>query len=369
MSIIKKATRRDSGIELLKIISIIMIVISHATPDGNIAKHASAVDITYAGQNIQLFFTSLLHNLGQIGNVIFIACSSYFLIDSTKTKVKKMLYIAGDCLAISILMYVLLTLVFGFHHSTAYTIRQFFPLLYVNNWFIPCYLLVYSLHPIMNAAIKNINQKQHLTLVLIFLIIYSFIHTVIIHVAFYNRLLAFIGIYFTIGYIKIYMNESAISKKHNIILLICGTVGWIVTMLITNFTPNGVMLNWNTMVNPWFIIMALSAFNLSKGMSFYNTTINYISGMSLYIYVIHCNRIVRDKVRFVYYDIIKDAFGYDNLIFWIMVYSLITLAASVILSIIYNSLIRERVNRLADFVGKPIEKIYNNIVNAIIKLK
>ena len=59
MEKIIKPTRRDSGVELLKIISIIMIVISHATPDGNIEKHASAINIYLSQQNVQYFITSL----------------------------------------------------------------------------------------------------------------------------------------------------------------------------------------------------------------------------------------------------------------------------------------------------------------------
>ena len=67
---------RSSSVELLKIIAIIFIVISHAMPDNVTGSLKEIIDINCATTNVQYFIVALLHNLGQIGNVIFIISSA-----------------------------------------------------------------------------------------------------------------------------------------------------------------------------------------------------------------------------------------------------------------------------------------------------
>ena len=96
--------QRNSNIELLKIIAMIMIVFSHGMPDGDTEMIRSAINLGTATTNVQYFVIGLIHNMGQIGNDIFIVCSAWFLLDSNATKVKKIASMIGDCFAISVIM-------------------------------------------------------------------------------------------------------------------------------------------------------------------------------------------------------------------------------------------------------------------------
>ena len=98
-----KKTTRDSNIELLKIIAVFMIVISHSIPYASgLLLPESGIDIWKASDNVQNIVLVFFRNLGPIGNLIFIICSAWFLIDINKVKSNKIAYIISDVFFISI---------------------------------------------------------------------------------------------------------------------------------------------------------------------------------------------------------------------------------------------------------------------------
>lgn len=103
--------KRNSSIEVLKILGLILIVLSHAVPFYGDSTNISYINLNLATKNIEEFIFIIFRNLGQIGNIIFIMCSSYFLIDSKKVNIKKIVQIILDCFIISII-YLLIYLLF-----------------------------------------------------------------------------------------------------------------------------------------------------------------------------------------------------------------------------------------------------------------
>ena len=100
----KKAPEtRESSVELLKLIAIFFIVICHSF-DGLGCLHPEIIgsdgifnDLTIATMNPILIVEVILSAFGQLGNLIFLICSSWFLSRSSKVKPQKILkMIAGD---------------------------------------------------------------------------------------------------------------------------------------------------------------------------------------------------------------------------------------------------------------------------------
>ncbi len=360
---------RNSSLELLKLVSMFMIVISHATPDGNTEKFFGAININLANQNLQFFITTLFHNLGQIGNSIFIACSAYFLLDSTKTNAKKILYIIGDCFTISVLMFVPFWIFSGYNFSSFYMVKQFFPVTFGNNWFIPCYIMFYAIHPFLNIVIEKMEKRTHLTFNLAFILMYCVLNFSFSGLFFYSRFIGFIGIYFIMAYIKNYLPETSSSLKVNLSVFFGASFGWLILMFLTNISGANIMSRWNSLINPFFIAMGLSVFNIAKNHTYHNRFINYISGLTLYIYLIHCNRVIRDCVRFTVFGAIRTHFGYDNLVLWVLIYSIVCFVASTILAIIYNTFLRKPVNRIFEKLGRLVSVLYGKLTDLILRLK
>lgn len=91
-------TTRFSGVELLRIIAIFLICLSHAAQTAQ--GHPNLPNIG-AFNKIMLVF---LRYAGSFGNITFVICSAYFLLDSTKAKSKKIFTLLLDSMFISISM-------------------------------------------------------------------------------------------------------------------------------------------------------------------------------------------------------------------------------------------------------------------------
>ena len=88
------AHSRNSNIELLKIIAIVGIVVSHVvqtllTPEGG-GYAAWRVDYSIATLDIGFWVLVFLRTLGAFGNSIFVVPSSWFLAADDSVKIKKL---------------------------------------------------------------------------------------------------------------------------------------------------------------------------------------------------------------------------------------------------------------------------------------
>ena len=85
---------RDSGIELLKVIAILLIVISHvvqtlSSENPLIGYSDYILDLSCATKEMQLVILMIMRHFGALGNSIFFICSTWFLLDSKIVSVKK----------------------------------------------------------------------------------------------------------------------------------------------------------------------------------------------------------------------------------------------------------------------------------------
>lgn len=355
--------KRNSSVELLKIIAIILIVFSHAMPDDETLSHYSSINLNIATKDIQYFIISLIHNMGQIGNDIFLVCSSWFLIESEKVNKNKILYMIGDCVTISIGM-LLVFMLLGYKLSNGYIVKQFFPITFGNYWFITCYILLYLIHPLLNVIIKNITQSALLVLNCFFIVLYCLISfSTYGYLFFYSPLIGFVGIYFLVAYMKKYMQRTINNRRKGINILGVGILGW----LIQNIVILGLALNTgflskqvhicNQFINLFYILIAVGALIISNNCMLYSKKINYYSAMSLIIYVIHCNRIVRDYVRFDVFDYILTKYSYEHILLWVLVFAIISLMITSILAFIYMKCIHEKIKKICDMLFIKINPV------------
>ena len=169
-------SRRNSSIELLKIVGIILIVISHVVQtlhsnNDYVIENDYILDISTATTNIQQLILTILRYSGSLGNSIFFICSAWFLLDNDKVDKKKILHMLMNVWVISITILIAVYIIRGGNLQIKLIIKQILPTTFENNWYITCYLLFYPLHPFLNRLIKSMEQKILLksTLVLLFL--------------------------------------------------------------------------------------------------------------------------------------------------------------------------------------------------------
>lgn len=80
--------QRESGIELLKIISMILIVFAHTAQNAYRLKLPELM-LAEATLSKQKFIMAWLIHFGSLGNYLFIICSAWFLIAVKNHKSKK----------------------------------------------------------------------------------------------------------------------------------------------------------------------------------------------------------------------------------------------------------------------------------------
>ncbi len=364
---------RNSSIELLKIISIFIIIISHSVPMLLDVRFPGNIVIGYATKNPQELILLLFRTLGSIGNIIFITCSSYFLLESKKNNIKKIMYIMLDSFILSI-SFLVICLLLNYSLSTKEIMKAFMPITFANNWFIGCYLLFYLLHPLLNIIIKKINKKQLLIINLFNIILYCGINFILKDKFYFNELIGFIIIYFIVAYFKLHLKNISNSKKINLLLLIGSISCHILLILITNYlglhSPAffNKQLYWNNLSNPFDILIGISLLNLFKSKKFINKKINYISSLSLIIYLLHENIMFKKEFFVNLYRYIYNNYTYKYISLWVLLIAVITFIISVILATIYKETIQKILKKVCDKIYDFLSPKLNYLLNYLEKL-
>ncbi len=286
---------RNSNLELLRIISMILIMFHHYAIHGFLP-----VSFRFTMNKLILDFLSLG---GQLGVSCFVLISGYFMLDS-KFTLQKLFKIVGEVLFYSIgigcLFFFFLEPVepLGLFNL----LQTFFPIGYVSYWFITNYLLLMILSPFLNRIIKEMDQKTHRNFILVSIFLWSFL-AVFFGASFeFNKLGWFIVLYFIAGYVKKYVDlKKQNANKHFYMALFF----YILLMLtdvsllcLGNFFKKDILINSSNYFmkinSPFILFIAIFLFvGFIKRKPFQSKLINKISSTTLGIYLIHDNRILR----------------------------------------------------------------------------
>lgn len=372
-------TERNSSIELLKIVAIVMIVISHAVLTlGQVDRDIPfqpyyIMDLNIASRNIQQILLSCMQYFGALGNDIFFICSAWFLIDSREVKWKKVLCMVMDIWVISVIFLICFQAA-GVNVSAINILKSLLPTTFANNWYITCYLIVYLLHPVLNRTIESLTQRQLLMMDLIASIMYFGICFLKSYLFFSSPLIALIVIYFLTAYAKRYMTSVTGKKTWNQRNLLIGAVGSIGVVLLTNFLGlrihglRDLVLRWDSIYNPFLLLTAYSMFHLFRGKSYVNRNINYLSSLSLFVYLIHENMMVRLYLRPLYYMHLYHAAGYSMILLWVLLLAAIMLASSLLLSMAYEKTGHRLNQRICEKIGPAIAAEYHKIMQSLLNI-
>lgn len=374
----QKYLKRDSGIELLKIIAIVLIVINHVTQtimneNQLIVNSLPLLDLYYTTNNVQQLILSAFRTLGMIGNAIFFACSAWFLVGSSKSDKRKVFNMIVEVWVISIISLIITAAIRKGSISIGELIKAIFPTTLSVNWYITYYILFYLIHPFLNKAIYSMTKKQLFRFAALLFFIYSVIHFVKDDILFSPPQIYLAIIYFWIAYIKLYCKDFSKNIKLNTIVLLIGLFGQFAGMLLTNIVGNRFnilhrgFIFWIQNVSPFVILIAVSAFLLAKEWHFKSVFINYISSLSLLVYIIHENFFVRRYLRPEIMLRVYNKFGYDRIVLWVIIIAIAIFVVSVILSSIYKAAVKPIIDKIADKLFVSLRKLYLTIEKRIVK--
>ncbi|SFE02610.1 Surface polysaccharide O-acyltransferase, integral membrane enzyme [Chitinophaga sp. CF118] len=156
--------QRDSNIELLRIVLMFMIIVHHLVTRGlKLRELGSGTYTPMSSTTFQILLNSFI--IVAVNTYVFI--SGYFEI---KFKIKVLISFLIQCLFYSILLY----LIFVWLGLNVWSIKGFamtFYFLYKGWWFVPVYLTLYALSPMLNKGLAGMNQKQLICMIIVLLIL------------------------------------------------------------------------------------------------------------------------------------------------------------------------------------------------------
>ncbi len=330
--------QRKSGIELLRIICMLMIIVLHAYTYGGLNQLSNA-----QGGNFEVM-SDFIWSFFRTPVNVFMIITGYFMSKDVldfKKSYRRIPKVYATMLFYSILLTILAFIIyshnsFSIPNETADTltsadkleidtmndlserfavysvIKMFFPLLSKQWYFLTNYVIILLLSPFINKVLVEIDKKQFkilLGLLFVFLSIYPTISTMgglreifsikkVLPIEYGKSMISFLFMFIIGAYLKRFVKDD--EKLHFKYL------GYFVGLCIIDFSLyyflGNVMLNkvglYNSAVfgqfsNPFVILESVSIFLFFRGFQFKSRVINYIAGTTIGIYAIHEHPLMR----------------------------------------------------------------------------
>lgn len=335
------AVKRNSNLELMRIVSMFMIVLWHFLIHGNIWYHT---------------FGALRKTLDLIVAFLFVHVNSFVILTGyfqcqKNSNIKKIIKL--NCVAWFYSIFLLLGMIlFTKLQVTNFEIgKLLIPICsYDTYWFITCYILLYLISPLLNIILNQTSQIQLKRIICLGLFLFGIL-PFLTNNTFYNvqngySLIHFINLYFIGAYLRKYFNKNTSKKKLMLIIICCIILNcsfyWFGTFFqnansitvrkISQMLING-FLSYN---NPFLILQSICYFLFFTKLKIKNSQINKVSSLVLGVYLISDFPYVR---KWIY-----NAFGFDrptydwNVLFEVFIDALFLFIVCCIIEFIRNYL-------------------------------
>lgn len=267
--------KRQSNFELLRIMSMVLIIAHH------FAVHGGYADILpINGYVVRLFEVG-----GKIGVNIFILISGYFLIDS-EFSYKKLIKLIVQTFFYSITIYLILLACGKIDFTTLGLVKALFPTSSNLYWFATLYVIMYCLFPCLNAIVKNCPKSYVIFLIIVLIIIQSVIPFIFANYLFTDTAW-FLTLYLIAAFLKLhpvrFLNSFKITLSLTVIL-------YAVIAAFNMFTD----IDFWVMTHLACLICSVAFFHTVKNVEVkYSKVINRIAKTTFGIYLIHDNPLLR----------------------------------------------------------------------------
>ena len=285
--------RRNSSIELLRIISMLMIVVHHYTVHNGVANDTLAV-----GANR---FVLEAATLGNVGVIIFVLITGYYLGRSqAPLKWQKLAKLIGQVLFYSVGIYLVLCATglqpFGWKEL----IRNILPFSTQQYWFATVYIVLYILHPYINRMLAHLTRKEELRLIWISLGLFSVLATAAPSFFVSAELVQFVMFYILGDYLGRYPDNCFARKKVRLWAVAGSIFGILAYIALYDFVGLRIpMINADATyllarTSPLAILLAVGMFScFVYRKAYYHPVINAVALTMFGIYLIHDNIYIR----------------------------------------------------------------------------
>lgn len=350
--------KRDINFELLRIISMILIISSHYIIHSGILDTIDKFSINY-------FFIDFVRALSRISVGLYVLITGYYMVKS-KIKIKKLFNTWMIVLFYSVFMCIV-SLLLKQEIGIKGILKSLLPVSTGLYWFATVYIALYTLAPFFNILINNINKKQFSILIFIL-----FIYLVLDKTIFPNNKYidsrngeSFIWVaflYLVAGYIRLYFNKR-VNKKVCMVITIAVPI---IVVILRFLSIKLIGKNFNRVFdfcNILNFISLISLFLCFREIKIKNEKIGNIIGkiapLTFGIYLIHDNAYFK---TFLWVDLLKVS-DFANSKFLILHFMISVIFVFVICSLI--EFIRTKIWKLCSKskISKKVDSLLDNLNN------
>ena len=277
-----KKTERNSSFELLRIIAMIFIILSHSSVHGNFPEEDSTV-----------WFNNIFLDwfvLGNVGVDIFVILSGYFLCEKKKQTLLPLIAQVWFYSVICLTVYG----ISGNKISKKELAGAIFPTLFEEYWFFTAYVILCLFLPFINLFLQHVSRKMLKKCIIIMVCIWCIVPLVIDKRVYKVELLQFLLLYLIGAYLRKYpLNVFASSKIRNTLTLVSFGMLFSSSVML-RLVFNAHELHFYDQHSIIVLGCALGLVAIAKYHDvFVNKKINGIAGCTFGIYLLHDNPFIR----------------------------------------------------------------------------
>lgn len=200
--------KRDMNFELLRIISMFLIISSHYILHSGILEKLEIFSANY-------FIIEIIRAMTRISVNLYVLITGYYMIKS-RTKIKRILNLWTTVEFYSIIILILIIIIQGIP-SIKDIIKCIMPISSGKYWFATVYVALYLLIPFINKLLKNLTKRQYQILVIILFSILVVMKTIFNSNPYIDdrngeSLIGIIYLYIVGGYIRLHFDKIANRK-------------------------------------------------------------------------------------------------------------------------------------------------------------
>lgn len=285
--------KRQSNLELLRIVAMVMVVFHHFAVHGGFTFDRTTL-------SIPRFWYNFISMGGKAGVNIFILISGYFLVQnkSAKVSIRKVLKLWGQVFFYSAACCVI-ALLLGEDVSMEQLATAFMPMTRAAWKFASTYFVLYLIHPFLNHFLHSLEKSQYQRYLLMLLLLWCIVPTLFYTRFEGNNLIWFVTLYSLAGYYRLYGFNGCVAKHAGMIAIILAILTYGSSVVITLFGTRWAVFAGH--IGFFFEAYSLPtlAISFSLFVAFsrtdvrYSKRINTVSSATFGVFLIHENAFVR----------------------------------------------------------------------------
>lgn len=356
-------TKRNVNVDLARVVATILVIVLHVLGQGGILKNASPDGVIY-------WVAWFLEILSYCAVNCFALISGYVMVNKN-AKLKSLIALWFQVIFYSLLMTALMFVLAPETRNMDNLLWAIFPVLRKYWWYISAYFGLFILIPVLNAAVNSISQATFKKILICILIGVGVGHTIMARDTFtlYNgHSVVWLAVMYLFG---AYIKKYNVNEKTTALRCFIGFFAMVLITFLSKFVFHfatkaifgeakleDIFVSYTSvtiMFSAIFLFLFCLKLKINRASEI---AINFFAPATLGVYLIHVHDLV-------YVLILKDAFVsfIDMSVVLMLAYITITVVVIFLICSAIDLLRIQffkfvRVNRISEFLGEKITRIY-----------